>query len=339
MSVPSADLPLDEFVRLLPKTETHLHFEGALPIELLRTVQPDVDLRSWESEFKFEGFEHFLRDLLDKQAAWFTSVERYHAAACSLFRRHVAENVRYVELSIASGSLEHSNLNGRDVVAAIAAAAPPGMEVRIFLGVHHDGYTPAIAPMLTECVGWPELAGIDLHGAEAVPLESWTAPLWRAARQHGKLTKAHAGEFSGPDFVWRVLTELEPDRIEHGVRSAEDPRLVEELIRRGVALDMCPISNHRLMPGVRLDNHPIRELFDAGVTITLSTDDPIIFGNTVSDEYVALAKRRGFSRRELVELAKNGFRVALLPENVKRQFFEMLDALGDGLGCSRAATP
>jgi adenosine deaminase len=328
VTVPPEELPLDEFVRLLPKTETHLHLEGAVPIELLRTVQPDVDLSSWESEFKFAGFDHFLAELLDRQAAWFTSVERYQIAARCLFERHLAENVRYVELSIASGALEQANLNGREVLAAVVAAAPPGLVVRVFLGIHHDGNTPRMAGTLQECVGWPELSGLDLHGAEGVPLEPWTAPLWRAARQHGKLTKAHAGEFSGPDFVWRVLKQLEPDRIEHGVRSVEDPGLVKELIRRGVALDMCPISNHRLMPEVQLDNHPVRELYDAGVTITLSTDDPVMFGNTVSDEYAAIAERRGFSRRELVELAKNGFRVALLPESVKRRHYEELDAIG-----------
>lgn len=325
------ELPLAEFVRVLPKTETHLHLEGALAIELLQTVQPGVDLSCWESEFKFEGFEHFLRELLEKQAAWFTSVERYRTAASYLFKRYLAENVRYAEVSVASGALEAARLSGREVVTAIAAAAPPGLDVRVFLGIHHDGNTPMMAPTLAECVSWPELSGIDLHGAEDVPLEPWTAPLWRAARQQRKLTKAHAGEFCGPEFVWRVLTELEPDRLEHGVRAAEDPALVKELVRRDVTLDMCPISNHRLMPGVRLENHPIRELFDAGVTITLSTDDPIMFGSTVSDEYVALAERRGFSRRELVSLAKNGFRVALLPGHVKQKYLMELDTIEMGL--------
>ena len=85
------------------------------------------------------------------------------------------------------------------------------------------------------------------------------------------------------------------------------------------------------MPGVRLDNHPIRELFDAGVTVTLSTDDPIMFGNTVSAEYIALAERRGFARRELVQLARNGFRVALLSEGEKRRYCTELDAIEAGL--------
>ncbi|MEY4546547.1 MAG: hypothetical protein RL685_2742 [Pseudomonadota bacterium] len=316
-----------EFAKLLPKTETHLHFEGALPIELLRQVQSEIDLSSWDDDFKFDGFDHFLGDLLEKQSAWFTSVDRYHVAARSLFKRHLAENVRYVEVSVASGALEAANLDGRDVFAAIRAAIPPGLEVGVFLGIHRDGNTPKVAKLLAECMGWQELAGIDLHGDECLPIEPWSAPLWRAAREHGKLTKAHAGEFGGPGSVWRVLEELEPDRIEHGVRAAEDPRLVEELVRRGVALDICPISNHKLMPGIRLANHPIRELFDAGVTITLSTDDPVCFGNTVSDEYAALAEKRGFSRRELVELAKNGFRVSLLSEELKRRYCDDLDVI------------
>jgi adenosine deaminase len=327
MTVPYAELPLREFVGLLPKTETHLHLEGALPVDLLRTVQPGVDLSFWDWDFKFRSFEEFLHSLLEKQAAWFTSVERYRTAASHLFRRHRAENVRYVEVSVATGALEAANLNGREVLAAIVSAAPPGLDVRVFLGVHHDGNTPAMAETLAECISWPELSGIDLHGSEDVPLEPWTAKLWRAARQHGKLTKAHAGEFCGPEFVWRVLTELEPHRVEHGVRAVEDATLVKELVRRDVALDMCPISNHRLIPGVRLANHPIRELFDAGVTVTLSTDDPVMFGNTVSDEYVALAEGRGFARRELVQLARNGFRVALLPEREKRRYCAELDVI------------
>jgi len=109
------------------------------------------------------------------------------------------------------------------------------------------------------------------------------------------------------------------------VRSVEDQVVVDELKRRGIALDMCPISNHKLMPGISLANHPIRKLFDAGVKITLSTDDPISFGNTVTDEYVALAERGGFSRKELVQLARNGFEVALMTEAQKKPWLDQLD--------------
>jgi adenosine deaminase len=204
---------------------------------------------------------------------------------------------------------------------------PAGLEVRVFLGIHHSGAGPKMLPVLEEALTWPDLAGIDLHGFEDAPLEPWTAPYWAAARQAGKYTKAHAGEFMGADFVRRILDELQPQRIEHGVRAVEDPAVVTALVRRGIGLDVCPISNHKLMPGISLEHHPIRQLFDAGVKVTVSTDDPIAFGNILTDEYAALAERRGFSRRELAKLARHGFEVALLPDALKRPWLEQLDTL------------
>ena len=259
--------------------------------------------------------------------SWFTSPARYYEAAKLVFARHVAQNVKYVETSFASGMLEFGGLNGREVLAAIRSAVPAGLEVRIFLGIHHDGAGPKMKPVLEDALSWPELAGIDLHGFEDAPLEAWTADYWAAARRAGKYTKAHAGEFMGADFIRRVLDELQPQRIEHGVRSVEDPAVVEEIKRRGIALDMCPISNHKLMPGIRLENHPIRRLLDAGVKVTVSTDDPISFGNTVTDEYVTLAERCGFTRTELVCVARNGFEAALLDEGQKKSWLVQLDTV------------
>jgi adenosine deaminase len=311
------DLP--DFIAALPKTETHLHIEGALPFELLQRVRPEFRQppASWARDFKFRDFDHFEQELLDMAFAWYTSPERYHEAAKVIFAGHLQRNVRYVETSFASGVIEFLGLDGREVLAAIRAAVPAGLEVRVFLGIHHNGAGPKMLPVLEQALGWPDLAGIDLHGTESFPIEPWTAPYWAEARRAGKKTKAHAGEFMGADFVRRILDELQPDRIEHGVRAAEDPALLAELRRRGIGLDVCPISNHKLMPGIRLETHPIRELLDAGVTVTVSTDDPISFGNTIADEYLALAERRGFSRAELGQLAKNGWRVADVQEGMR----------------------
>jgi adenosine deaminase len=323
------DTSLEAFIQALPKTETHLHIEGALPLELLQRVRPEFKQppASWAPDFKFRDFAHFESELLDMVFAWYTSPERYHEAARLVFARHVAQNVKYVETSFASGIIEFGGLDGREILSAIRAAVPAGLEVRIFLGIHHSGAGPKMRPVLEDALTWPGLAGIDLHGFEDAPLEPWTAPYWAAARQAGKFTKAHAGEFMGPDFIRRILAELNPNRIEHGVRSVKDSALVSELARSRIALDVCPISNHKLMPGVTLETHPIRQLFDAGVKVTVSTDDPISFGNTLTDEYVALAERRGFSRQELARLARNGFEVALLPEAQKKPWLEQLDAI------------
>ena len=324
-----ADNSLLAFIQSLPKTETHLHIEGALPLELLQRVRPEFTRppASWTPDFKFRDFAHFETELLEMAFSWYTSAERYHEAAKLIFARHVAQNAKYVETSFASGVMEFLGLDGREVLAAIRAAVPAGLEVRVFLGIHHNGAGPEMKPILEEALSWPDLAGIDLHGTESFPLEPCTADYWAAARQAGKYTKAHAGEFMGADFVHRVLEELQPQRLEHGVRSVEDPGVVEEIKRRGIALDVCPISNHKLMPGVTLETHPIRQLFDAGVKVTLSTDDPLSFGNMLTDEYAALATQRGFTRKELVRLARNGFEVALMPPAQKQPWLDQLDVL------------
>lgn len=323
---------LTQFVRSLPKTETHLHFEGALPFELLQRVRPEFTAPppSWSPDFKYPDFATFDREIIDWAFSWFTSPERYHEAGKLIFARHLAQNVRYVETSFASGVIEFGGLDGAEVLAAIRAAVPAGLEVRVFLGIHHDGAGPAMRPHLEKALGWSDLAGIDLHGPEDRPLEPWTAGYWAAARRAGKFTKAHAGEFLGADFVRRVIDELNPHRIEHGVRAVEDPGLLREIVHRGIALDVCPISNHRLMPGVTLARHPIRELLAAGVKVTVSTDDPLMFGNSLTDEYVALAEQRGLSRAELVRLARHGFEVALVDEGTRRRWLQDLADAGRG---------
>jgi adenosine deaminase len=304
-----------EFLRRLPKTETHLHIEGALPWELLNKLDPERFQRppeSWQDHYKFKSFAEFERALLDMAFAWYTSPGRYHEAASRIFRKlREEENVHYLETSFASGMIEFLGLDGRAVAEAIKAAAPPGLTVKVFMGIHHDGYTERSRPFIEDSLTWDSLDGLDLHGTETTPLEPWTADVWKRARQSGKQTKAHAGEFAGPEFIWQVVEELGVLRIQHGVRAVESPKLVRHLRDIGAVLDVCPISNVKLGVVERMEDHPIRDLFKDDVTCTVSTDDPISFGNSLGDEYRALYSQLGFSFRELGELAANGFRNAI----------------------------
>jgi adenosine deaminase len=310
----SAACSLADFIARLPKTETHLHIEGALPWELLRDLEPTVFSEppaSWADGFRFTDFAAFERDLLHKASYWFTTPERYYEAAVVLFKRMYAEhNVRYIETSFASGVMEHLGLDGAIVAEAIKSAAPRDLPVKVFMGIHHNGYTERSAGFIEEALSWEHLDGFDLHGTETLPLEPWTADLWQRARVAGKLTKAHAGEFAGPEFVWQVVEELGVSRIQHGVRAVESAPLLERLKDRDVVFDMCPISNLKLGVVPTLAEHPIRQLHDAGFTCTVSTDDPLSFGNTVNDEYRVLYERLSFNYRELGQIAANGFRLA-----------------------------
>ena len=135
-------MQLDDFIKKLPKTENHLHIEGAVPLELLRTLDPEKHAEppmSWASDFRYRDFSAFDDHILGMVVPWFTSPERYHEAAKAVFKKlRDEENVHYVETSFASGVVEFCGIDGEALAEAVKTAAPENMEVRVFLGLNHD---------------------------------------------------------------------------------------------------------------------------------------------------------------------------------------------------------
>ncbi len=302
-----------EFIQSLPKTETHLHIEGALPYELLRTLDPATYPENpyfYEPDFRFESFPKFDEVLLGHALPWYVSAERYHEAAKAIFARHVAQNVRYVETSFHLPVAMFTNTPAAELIAAIRSAVPAGLEVRIFAGMLRTDYTGPMQAIIDDLVNLEDLAGVDLHGYEPVPTEAWTASVWQRLRDAGKVTKCHAGEFDGARRVREAIEQLGVTRVQHGIRAIEDPAVVALAAERGVTFDVCPISNVRLQVAPSLSAHPLRRLTEAGVRCTISTDDPLVFGNTLNGEYAALAAEAGYTRAELAQLARNGWAVA-----------------------------
>ena len=324
------DPRLVAFSQSLPKTETHLHLEGALPYELLQAWQPEKypPAPAFRApDYRFPAFPKFDEILLGHALPWFTSAERYYEAARVIFAGHVAQNVRYVETSFHLPVTQFINVPGREIIAAIRAAVPPGLEVRIFAGMLRTDYAGPMRAVIDDLANWNELAGVDLHGFEQVPTEPWTAKIWSRLRAAGKVTKAHAGEFDGAGRVREAIEDLGVTRVQHGVRAIEDPAVVALARERGVTFDTCPISNLKLRVVPSLAEHPLRRLMQAGVNCTVSTDDPLVFGNSLMNEYVALATEAGFSRAELAQVARNGWKVASVPAEVKRKWTGEIDRL------------
>lgn len=320
----SAALPLGDFIQALPKTETHLHLEGALPYELLMAWKPDEyppDPEFRRPSHRYATFPDFEGILLAHALPWFTSAERYHEAAKAIFAKHVAQNVRYVETSFHLPVTKFIHVPGREIVAAIRAAVPAGLEVRIFAGMLRSDIVGDLRRTIDDLHTWDGLAGTDLHGFETMPTERGTAAVWAKLRAAGKVTKCHAGEFDGAHRVREAIEQLGVTRVQHGVRAIEDPAVVRLAVERGVTFDICPISNVRLQVVPSMREHPIRRLMQAGVRCTVSTDDPLNFANTVNDEYAALAGELDFTRAELAQVARNGWTVADVPaaERARRE--------------------
>lgn len=327
------DLSLAGFIQSLPKTETHLHVEGALPYELLRAWKPE-DYPEFpafrERSYRYETFPAFEGQLLDNALPWFTSAERYYEAAKVMFARHVAQNVKYVETSFHLPVTGFINVPGPEIIAAIKSAAPEGLEVRVFAGMLRSDISGALRPVIDELHQWTDLSGVDLHGVEVMPTEPDTAKVWAKLRAAGKVTKCHAGEFDGAARVREAVEQLGVTRIQHGIRAIEDPAVVKLAVERDVTFDVCPISNVGLQVVPTMAQHPLRRLSEAGIRCTISTDDPLCFANSINEEYLAISHGLDFTRRELARFARNGFEVASMSSAQKQPWLDQLDAIIGG---------
>lgn len=319
-----------DFIQALPKTETHLHLEGALPYELLTDWDPEQwppDPRFRARSYRYTTFPDFEKILLDHALPWFTTAQRYHEAAKVIFAKHVAQNVRYVETSFHLPITHFIKVPGPEIIAAIRAATPTGLEVRVFAGMLRSDLGGELRPVIDQLHTWDGLAGADLHGFEQMPTHPDTAAVWERLRAAGKVTKCHAGEFDGPARVREAIELLGVRRIQHGVRAIEDPSVVKLAADLGVTFDVCPLSNIGLKVFSELKEHPIRRLMRAGVRCTVNTDDPLCFANSLTEEYAALAAEMTFTRSELGQLARNGWEVADVPAERRKEMISVIDRI------------
>jgi adenosine deaminase len=318
----------------LPKTEMHLHIEGAIALDEYREVvdvPKDWAPPGWAPDYRYETFKEFEDFILGYADSWYDSPERYARSAQSLFERKQDEGVRYLECSFAGIVCQMKQLPIGEIVDAIRSVVPAGLEVRIFIGLHHDGWIPETEKALTDMLHLKNLDGIDLHGPERYPVADWMLDYWPAARAAGKFTKAHAGELGAAWHVREAIEKLGVRRIEHGFRAVEDPEVLQLLIDHQVVLDVCPISNFKLKTVDSYAAHPLRLLSDAGVTCTLNTDDPFIFGNTVADEFIVMGSEAGYDLETLLQLARNGFEHALVTDAQRQTWLAEFDSFVDNI--------
>lgn len=170
------------------------------------------------------------------------------------------------------------------------------------------------------------LVGVGLDSSEAGhPPEKFVNVFARARREALRVV-AHAGEEGPPEYVWQALDLLGAERIDHGVRSIEDPALVERLARQQVPLTVCPLSNVRLRVFSSMAEHHLKRLLEAGVMVTINSDDPAYFGGYLTDNYLAAQQALGLGRRDVHRLAANSVKASFLDAAEKRKLLQELDS-------------
>ncbi|GAB3270274.1 adenosine deaminase [Sinomonas notoginsengisoli] len=300
----------------LPKAELHLHVEGTLEPDLAfaLAVRNGVDLpfasvEELRAAYRFTDLQSFL-DLYYACMDVLRTREDFRDLAAAYLRRAAAEGVRHVELFFDAQAHTARGVPYADVIGglqdALDAAAHLGVTGGLILCFLRDAPVEEAEEVWAEARTRPEaLLGVGLDSAEVGNPAGRFAPIYAEARALGLHAVAHAGEEGGPEYVWDALRELGAERIDHGIRSLEDPELVRHLAEHGIPLTVCPFSNVRLRAVDRLADHPLPAMLAAGLHVTVNSDDPAYFGGYAGENLEAVAEEFGLSAAELGLLARN----------------------------------
>jgi adenine deaminase len=328
---------MDGFLRALPKAELHLHIEGTLEPELalalarrngvtLRYASVD-DLRA---AYDFDDLQSFL-DVYYEAAAVLRTEADFRDLMVAYLDRAAADGVWRTEVFFDPQTHTERGIPMGVVIDGLTAGLEEG-QVRhgisgglILCFLRH---LPAEAAMATYEEALPfrdRLLGVGLDSGEVGNPPSRFVDVFARARANGLHVVAHAGEEGPPAYVWEALELLHAERIDHGVRALEDPALVTRLVADRVPLTVCPLSNVALRVVDRLEDHRLGELLDAGVAVTINSDDPAYFGGYVGDNYVRTQQALGLTREQLIAIARTSLTASFVDADERRRLLDGFD--------------
>jgi adenosine deaminase len=327
---------LDALARAMPKAELHMHLEGSLtPQTLFRLAErngvalPDASPEELAARYDFDDLQSFL-DLYYDGLRVLVTPEDFHEVTREYLDGAAAENVIHAEIYVSPQAHLRRGLGPETFIAPVAEAlreahAAHGMTGGIIAGIQRHFDEDDAIDMIRMATGWGDaVVAIGMGGPEVPNPPEKFVRAFEAARAAGFRTTAHAGEEGAAATVAATLDLLCVDRIDHGVRAGDDPALVARLADEGTPLTVCPLSNVALKVFPDLRSHNLKRLLDAGVRVTVNSDDPPYFGGTILDNFTACRAALGLTRDDLLALSRNAFEAAFVSPERRR---ECLDAL------------
>jgi adenine deaminase len=330
---------LETFIRAIPKAELHLHIEGTLEPEMVFQLAhrhgialPYPSVEALRKAYLFSDLQSFL-DVYYAGAEVLRDESDFHALTSAYLRRAHADGVVHVEIFFDPQTHTARGVPFNVVIGGIRSAL---LEAEQRLGITHRlilcflRHLSADDALKTLNQALPyadQIAAVGLDSSEAGHPPSKFASVFERARSEGFLTVAHAGEEGPPAYIYEALDLLHVARVDHGVRSEEDPELVARLARERVPLTVCPLSNVKLRVFNRLEDHNLKRLLDRGLCVTVNSDDPAYFGGYVADNYLAVSQALNLSYADIRQLASNSIEASLLPQPDKDRWLQAIHAL------------
>ena len=322
---------------VIPKVELHLHLDCSLSYDVVSQIDPSVTLEQYRTEFiapaKCVDLAEFLARA-PRSYPLMQTEEQLRLVTLDLFEQLRRDNVLYAELRFAPLLHTEKGLSARQVVAAVEAATAEavrntGIEARIILCTlrfYSTAQSLETVRLVEEFRG-TYVAGFDIAADRPGNVIDDHIPAFQYARNNGIPFTAHAGETRGAVIVWDTLQHFAPSRLGHGVRSVEDPSLVEHLRQQQIHLEVCPSCNVQTDIFDTYADHPIDRFYRAGIPVSVNTDARTLVNITLSQEYEKLHETFAWDTQDFYRCNRNALKAAFVPDDVRDR---LLARLADG---------
>ncbi|MCY4560626.1 MAG: adenosine deaminase [Chloroflexi bacterium] len=331
-------MTVSQFIRNLPKAELHVHIEGTFEPELMLAIArrngislPFSTVDETRAAYRFSNLQDFL-DIYYQGVSALQTEKDFRDLTCAYFDRVAVQNVRHAEIFFDPQAHTARGIPFATVCRGIVrglkyAQQTHGITSRLIMCfLRHLDEMDAFATLEQAMPFQRAIYGVGLDSGEAGNPPGKFARVFAAARAAGFRCVAHAGEEGPSDYVEEAVDLLGVQRIDHGNRALEDPALTARLAELGMPLTVCPLSNHMLGVVGALDQHPLLAMLEAGLSVTLNSDDPAYFGGYVNDNYQAMQDHLAVDDATLARIAQNSFHASFLEPQRRAELLAELDA-------------
>lgn len=328
-----------ELIQAMPKAELHVHIEGTFEPELMFTIAqrneiaiPYQSVEEVRQAYNFHNLQSFL-DIYYAGANVLIYEQDFYDLAWAYFEKCAEDNVVHTEMFFDSqthtdrGIAFETVLNGLQRACDDAAEKLGITSHLIMCFLRHLSEAAAFETLEQALPYKDQIIGVGLDSSEVGHPPAKFERVFAKAREAGFLVVAHAGEEGPAEYVWQALDLLHVNRVDHGVRSEEDPKLMQRLIAEKMPLTVCPLSNLKLCVVEDMAQHNIRRLLQQGMHVTVNSDDPSYFGGYMNDNFIAITQALDLTNAELKQLAKNSFEASFISDAEKQKWAQEIDAL------------
>jgi adenosine deaminase len=329
---------MDNFILSLPKAELHLHIEGTLEPELMFALAernqiklPFNSISEVKEAYNFDNLQSFL-DIYYQGSNVLQQEQDFYDLTWAYLQKAASQNVRHTEIFFDPQSHTDRGIAFETAYTGIYRAlqdaqAKLNISFQLILSfLRHLSAAEAIKTLEMALPYQETIVAVGLDSSEKGNPPSKFQAVFDRAREAGFLTVAHAGEEGPPAYIWEAINLLHVSRIDHGVRSIEDPDLITYLAEKQIPLTVCPLSNVKLKVFETIKQHNLKELLDLGLCVTVNSDDPSYFGGYIAENYQAVKDALNLSQAEIYQLAKNSFQASFLSPETKQSLIADLDA-------------